>query len=155
MKYYFNYGHTGSYSGFVWGAGRCKQGNREGGARLFLSLKDSDGGVKLDNAHLQRQMICFYQDEEKRNPAKLSKAQSFCCYHVVYFHISLLCNKVCSLELQFGLVTKQKMFSLLHSSEILSSEQLRVSFFYLLSSFLSNMQCKNSPEKQCQATPSV
>lgn len=82
----------------------------------------------------------FTKIKKKGIQQRLSKVQSFCCYHVVSFHISLLCNKVCSLEPQFGPVTKQKIFSLPHSSEILSSEQLWVPFFYLLSSFLSNMQ---------------
>lgn len=118
LIYYFNYGHTGSYIGL----GRCKQGNREGGARLSLSSKDSDGGLKLDTAGIQKQLICFHQDQEKRIQQRLSKVQSFCCYHAVSFHISPLCDKVCSLEPQFGPVTKWKIFSLPPSSEILSPE---------------------------------
>lgn len=42
-------------------------------------------------------------------------------------------DKVCSLKPQFGPVTKQKIFSLPHSSRMLSSEQLWASFFYLFS----------------------
>ena len=66
----------------------------------------------------------FTKIKKKGIQQRLSKVQSFCCYHVVSFHISPLRNEVCSLETQFGPVTKQKIFSLPHSSEILSSEQL-------------------------------
>lgn len=140
MKYYFNYSHTRSYTGFVYGAGRRKQGNREGEARLCLrriQMVDLNWTLHM---HSKAADLLLPRLRKKRMQQRLSKVQFFCCYHVVSFHISPLCNEVCSLETQFGPVTKQKIFSLPHSSEILLSEQLRASFFYLLSRSLSNMQ---------------
>lgn len=65
-----------------------KQSNRKGGASLFLSSKDSDGGLKLDTACIQRQLICFYQDQGQGNPVEAVKSAVFSWYHVVFSHIS-------------------------------------------------------------------
>lgn len=115
---------TASYTVVWWGRGVWGQedANKEGGARLLLSSKDSDSELQLDTACIQRQLICFYQDQGKGNPVEAVKS-SF--PGTMWFLFTfLLYDKVCSLEPQFGPVTKQKIFSLPHSSRILSSEQL-------------------------------
>ena len=83
---------------------------------------------------------------------RLSKVLSFCCYHVVSFHISPLCKKICSLEPQFGAVIKQKIFSLPHSRFFHLNNYEHLSF---LSFPVSLATCKDTPKKQCQATPSL
>lgn len=144
----------GSYAGFAYGARRYKQGNREGGARLSLSSKNSDGGLKLDAACVQKQLICFYQDQEKNQYNRgCQKCTPFTA--TVWFLFTFLPYVAKSVVYSHCLalfLNRKYLASLMHLRFFHLNHDKYLSF---ISFPVSLATCKDTPEKQCQATPSV
>lgn len=127
------------------GAGRCKQGNTEGGARLSLSSKAQWWTATGHCMHSKSAYLLLPRSRKKGMQQRPSKLQSSGCYHGVSFHISPLCDEVCSYSHSLALWLQRKyLASLIHLRVCHLNNYEHLSF---ISSAVSLATCKDTPEK--------